>query len=123
MTVPLAILLILISKPLVQVLFQRGSFTPEDTYMVARIQAFYALQIPFYIGGILVVRLISSMRKNQLLMWVSGSNLLVKIVLNYLLIQYFGVYGIALSTSIIYLISFSICWILLSKQSFNKNTI
>lgn len=106
-TVPLTILLILISKPLVQVLFQRGSFTSEDTYIVACVQALYALQIPFYVAGILVVRLISSMCANHILMWGAVINLTVNVCLNYFFMKLIGVAGIALSTSCVYLISFS----------------
>lgn len=115
-TVPLTIILIIFSKPLVQLLFQRGLFTAQDTNTVAVIQGFYALQLPFYIAGILVVRLISSIQANQILMEAAFYNLLANVILNYLLIQHLGVAGIALSTAIVYLISFFYCWFMLKKQ-------
>ncbi|MCA1991313.1 MAG: polysaccharide biosynthesis C-terminal domain-containing protein [Coleofasciculus sp. S288] len=115
-TVPLTIILIIFSKPLVQALFQRGLFTAQDTDTVAVIQGFYALQLPFYIAGILVVRLISSIQANQILMEAAFYNLLANVILNYLFIQYLGVAGIALSTAIVYLISFIYCWFMLKKQ-------
>jgi putative peptidoglycan lipid II flippase len=46
-TIPCTIVLILISEPLIKIVLQRGSFTSDDTYLVARIQIFFALQIPF----------------------------------------------------------------------------
>lgn len=106
-TVPLTGLLIVFSELIVQILFQRGSFTARDTHLVAQIQSFFALQIPFYVAGILVVRLISAMRTNQILMWGSGCNIIINIVLNYLFMQWFGISGIALSTSCVYIFSFS----------------
>jgi putative peptidoglycan lipid II flippase len=105
-SIPLTGLIILFSEPIVQVLLQRGSFTAKDAHLVAQIQACYAFQIPFYIASILVVRLISAMRNNQILMWGSGGNLIVNIGLNYLFMQWLGVPGIALSTSGVYLFSF-----------------
>jgi putative peptidoglycan lipid II flippase len=105
-TIPLTGLIILFSEPIVQILLQRGSFTANDTHLVAQIQACYAFQIPFYIASILVVRLISAMRNNQILMWGSGSNLIVNIGLNYLFMQWLGVPGIALSTSGVLCFSF-----------------
>jgi putative peptidoglycan lipid II flippase len=39
-------------------------------------------------------------------MWGSAGNLIVNISLNYLLMQWLGVVGIALSTSFVYLFSF-----------------
>ncbi|MBA3442760.1 MAG: murein biosynthesis integral membrane protein MurJ [Pyrinomonadaceae bacterium] len=105
-TVPLTIAVVLISKPLVQMLYQRGSFTSEDADIVAQVQTFYALQIPFYLAGILVVRLISSLRDSHILMWVSGANLIINVTLNYFFVKRLGVAGIALSTSCVYLFSF-----------------
>lgn len=105
-SVPLAGFIILLSEPIVRLLFQRGSFTAENSHLVAQIQACFALQIPFYIGCILVVRLHSAMRNNQMMMWGSAGNLIVNISLNYLFMQWLGVVGIALSTSCVYLFSF-----------------
>lgn len=119
-TVPLTGFLIVFSEPIVQILFQRGSFTARDTHLVAQIQSFFALQIPFYVAGILVVRLISAMRSNQILMWGSGCNLIINIVLNYLFMQWFGISGIALSTSCVYVFSFSFLLFFAMKKL--KNT-
>lgn len=105
-TVPLAILLPLISEPLIRILFQRGSFSVEDTSIVAQILFFYAFQIPFYVSGILFVRLISSMRKNHILAWGALISVIANILLNYILMKEIGVSGIALSTSLVYLGSF-----------------
>jgi putative peptidoglycan lipid II flippase len=54
----------------------------------------------------LVVRMISAMRNNQILIWGSACNLIINIGLNYLFMQWLGVAGIALSTSFVYLFSF-----------------
>jgi putative peptidoglycan lipid II flippase len=105
-SVPFTGLLLLSSELIVQILFQRGSFTTEDTQIVTQIQSLYALQIPFYIADIFVVKLLTSMRLNHILMWVSVFNLIINISLNYLFMQWIGVSGIALSTSCVYLFSF-----------------
>ncbi len=104
--IPLTGIIILCSELIVKILFQRGSFTSANSHLVAQIQACFALQIPFYIGCILVVRLHSAMRNNQMMMWGSAGNLIVNIGLNYLFMQWWGVAGIALSTSCVYLFSF-----------------
>ncbi len=106
-TIPFTIILIMISQPLVRILFQRGSFTADDTYLVARIQALFSLQIPFYIAGVLLARLISSFKANNLLMWGAVISLIINVVLNYLFMQWLGVAGIALSTALAYFVSFS----------------
>ncbi|MEH1770974.1 MAG: murein biosynthesis integral membrane protein MurJ [Nostoc sp.] len=105
-TVPVSLLFIIFSEQIVELLFQRGSFTANDTHLVSNIQFYFAFQIPFYVANILVVRLISAMRLNQILMQVSGVNFIINIVLNYLFIQWMGISGIALSTSCVYLFCF-----------------
>jgi putative peptidoglycan lipid II flippase len=115
-TVPLTLILILASRPLVRLLFERGAFTAEDSQLVARVQSFYALQIPFYIAGIMVVRVISSMQANQILLWGAAINLSVNVILNYLLMKWLGVAGIALSTSFVYLVSFLFCYTILNRR-------
>lgn len=105
-TIPLTGLIILFSEQIVGLLLQRGSFTATNTQLVAQIQACFALQLPVYAGCILVVRLHSAIRNNKMMMWGALGNLVVNISLNYLFVQWFGVAGIALSTSCVYLFSF-----------------
>jgi putative peptidoglycan lipid II flippase len=104
--VPFTLLLIAFSRPLVGFLFQRGAFTSADTALVSWIQICYALQIPFYLLGLLFVRFLSAAGRNYLIMYVAGINLVVDIVLNLVLMRVWGVAGIALSTSLVYLTSF-----------------
>ncbi len=115
-SIPLTIVFILASKLIIQILFERGSFTASDTIIVSQIQICYALQIPFYIAAIFVVRLVNSLGINYLLAWGSGINLLVNIIANYIFLQLWGVKGIALSTSLVYLISFTFLYILTSNH-------
>jgi putative peptidoglycan lipid II flippase len=109
-SIPLTGLIIIFSEPLVRILLQRGSFQASDTNLVSQIQSCFALQIPFYLGCSLVVRLISAMQSNHLMMWGSACNLAINIGMNYLLMQWMGIAGIALSTSIVYCFSFLFLW-------------
>ncbi|MDF5707615.1 MAG: murein biosynthesis integral membrane protein MurJ [Nostoc sp. S4] len=105
-TIPFTGLVVLLSEPIVQILFQRGAFTAQETHLVAQILSAYALQIPFYIALIFVVKLLTSLCLNYILMWGSVLNLLSNIALNYLLMQWIGIPGIALSTSCVICFSF-----------------
>jgi len=104
-TVPLTIVLFRFSEPIVMLLFARGAFSTGDTLLVGRVQSLYLLQIPFYVLSIMGVRLLSALKKNQILMVISGINLIANIIGNYLFMSYLGVAGISLSTSVVYLIS------------------
>ncbi len=104
-TAPITLGLVLFSQPLVRVLFQRGAFTAQDTKIVSSVQVFLSLQIPFYVLGTLGVRLISALKRNSWLMWIAGVNTFLNVILNLILMKYAGVAGIALSTSLVYLVA------------------
>jgi putative peptidoglycan lipid II flippase len=110
------LVLLLFSEPIIVLVFQRGEFTAEDTRLVANIQFFLAFQIPFYLLHILVVRVMSAIKANKVFVWVFGNNLVVNIGLNYIFIQFIGLSGIALSTSVVYFMSWLIVTIILYKK-------
>ncbi len=99
------LLLILVSEPLIGLLFERGAFTARDTQVVGAIQSLLLLQVPFHTVGIVFVRLISALQANHILPRIAAINLALNILLNLLFMQWIGIYGIALSTSVVYLVS------------------
>jgi len=104
-TIPLTLILVYLSEPLVRLLFQRGAFTAEDTILVSQVQIFYLLQIPIYMLAILVVRLISSLRANNLLMWGALGSFSLNLVLDYVFSLFWGVTGIALATTVVHTVT------------------
>lgn len=104
-TVPLVVLVIFFSNTIVALLFERGAFHPEATAVVSQALAFYMLQVPFYLIGTLLVRLISAMKANHILMQGAIISIALNVSLNYVFMQRMGVAGIALSTSIVYAVS------------------
>lgn len=115
-SIPLMLVLILFSEPLIRVLFQRGAFTAEDTQRVSQIQSMYLLLLPVYLISTLVVRLLSSLKANYVFVPGAVINVIVNVTLNYIFIQWFGVAGIALSTVGVYLISLSYLSVMLWRQ-------
>ena len=115
-TIPLTLILVFFSESLVRFFFERGAFTSADTWRVSQVQALFLLQVPFYFLGILMVRLISSLKINRILMQAAIINLFLKITFNYFLMQRLGAAGIALSTTLVYVVSFIYCSIMLYKQ-------
>ena len=113
--VPIALLIFWFSEPLVHIIFQRGAFTAGDTRLVASIQAFFSFQIPFYIAGIMLARLVSSLRANHILMWAASINISMNVGFNILFIYLIGLKGIALSTSLVYMISFLFLWFFVTR--------
>ncbi|HEX8088141.1 MAG TPA: murein biosynthesis integral membrane protein MurJ [Blastocatellia bacterium] len=106
-SIPVTLILIASSDRLVSLLFERGAFTATNTVEVASVQRLYVLQMPIYLASLLFVRLISALRANQILMWGTVINFTLNITLDYALMKWLGVAGIALSTSIVYSVSLS----------------
>ncbi len=89
------------SEPLVRLVFQRGAFTAQDTFSVARVQAVYGLQITFFLLNILYVRLLSALKQNRHLFVAALVCVPLNAGLNLVLMRFWGVSGIALSTVIV----------------------
>ena len=115
-TVPFTVAGIALSRPLTALMFQGGNFTTADTTLVAWVQAMLLLQLPFYSVSILFVRMISSLQANRLLVWGTAISFVVNISLNYILMQFMGVAGIALSTSVVYAVSAAYLGIMLWRK-------
>lgn len=107
-TVPLTLLAISFSHPIIRLMFERGAFTSADTDLVSRVQICYAIQIPFYVWNMIFVCFISAVRRNDVLMYASGIALALDVILNLVLMRLWGAPGIALSTSIVCVVSFLI---------------
>jgi putative peptidoglycan lipid II flippase len=100
-----AVALAAVSVPLVRVLFQHGSFGPADTARVAGIQSFYALQIPGFLIGIVAARFLNALGRDRWILAVSASNFVLNVAGNWILLRWFGLPGIALSTAVFYTVS------------------
>jgi putative peptidoglycan lipid II flippase len=98
-SVPVVALIWIYSIDLVQLLFQRGAFTVEDTQRVALVQRYLALQIPFYLCGILFVRALTSLQHNRLVALVAVINAIINIAGSLLLVRTLGVGGIAVAVT------------------------
>jgi len=104
-TVPPTLCLMVFSKALVRLFYQRGAFTGADTYLVSWVQICYSFQVPFYVLGALLVRFLSSVRRNDVVLWVAAVNLVLDIVLNLILMRWWGIAGIAMSSSLVCVVS------------------
>ncbi|MBI3836770.1 MAG: murein biosynthesis integral membrane protein MurJ [Planctomycetia bacterium] len=104
-SIPAVVLLAFFSEPLVRLLFERGAFTPQTTSAVARVQICYLFQLPFYVLVMLGARLLSALDANRTVLAISAMNLVMNVVGNYVFMHWYGVAGIAVSTSLVYFVA------------------
>lgn len=93
------------STPVIEILFERGNFTGADTLRVAEIQGYFVLQLPFFLVSLVLVRLLSALTMNRTIFAITAFNSILNVALNYGLMQSMGVAGIALSTTLVHLVS------------------
>ena len=115
----LAGILFLSSEFLVAMIFERKAFTAKDTQIVYKVQEMYILMIPFYVTGLIMNRFLTAINKNNFLVVTSIVSLLLNTVLNYILIDNMGVYGLALATSLVSITNCTIIYLYILK--INKN--
>ena len=93
--------LILFSDSIIGFIFERNAFSSDDTYVVANVQRMFLIGVPFTICGNIIVRFLTSINKNSFMAYVSLGSILLNIALDFILMQYYGIMGIALCTAIL----------------------
>src|SRR5690606_25281133 len=106
---------------IIELLFERNEFTHDDTLKVSLIQKITLAYVPFYLCTLIIVRFLTSINKNKFMAWVSFLNLITNNILNIILIKRFGVYGLALSTTLV-LISSSDFYFGYTYKQYKKTT-
>ena len=102
---PATAILYFFSEPIAILVFERGAVSRVDAINIAHVQALFLLQMPFYLLGMLSVRLISALKANVILMYGTALSIVLKVLFNYVLMQWFGLRGIALATTCVYVVA------------------
>ena len=87
---------------LIAALFQRGAFGPKETAIVVDVFRYGLIQVPFYFSGLVLVQLLASRRRYDMIALFAATNLFVKWALNFALTPTLGIAGIALATGLMY---------------------
>jgi putative peptidoglycan lipid II flippase len=97
-TLPATLVLMLVSEPLVRLMFERGAFTPANTVAVAWLQAAYFAQLPAFAVSVILIRLAAALSEARLIFAMAVLSLALKLALNYALMASWGALGIAAAT-------------------------
>jgi len=100
----ISVVLMIFSNTIIELTFERNKFTSDDTDLVANIQRMFLIGIPFTICGNIVVRFLTSINKNSFMAYVSFGSMILNIILDFVLIKYYGIMGIALCTAILQIV-------------------
>lgn len=116
LNLPASVGLIVLARPIVALIFERGRFTAADTMNTAAALQLYAIGLV----GYSVVRIISptfyALGRSRIPVIVSAGSVLVNIILNVTLVRSFGYRGLALGTSITAILNAALQLFLLRRE-------
>ena len=98
--IPAALALLVISEPIISVLFERGAFTPADSFITAAVLSAYALGLPAFILIKVLAPGYFARKDTRTPVQIAIVALAVNVLLNLILMQFLGVVGIALASTI-----------------------
>lgn len=104
-TVPATVGLMVLRAPIVELILERGAFTPEDTAATADALLFYAPGLAGYSAVRIAVPCFYAMGSSLTPAGVSMSVVALNVVVNLILVEIMGYRGLALGTSIVALVN------------------
>jgi len=118
--IPIAAIFIVLSAPIVKLLFQRGAFTQQAAELTSISVTCYSLGIFFYSANDLLTRIFYSYKDTKVPLYRSLFTVALNIVGNIILSRFFGAPGIAVSTSIATTTGFFLYTSTLKKKNYIK---
>jgi putative peptidoglycan lipid II flippase len=100
LTLPAAIALMVIPKPIIQVLFERGSFTAQDTAQVSAALAAFAIGLPAFVMTKVFLPGFFAREDTATPMWFALVTVAINVGASFALFSMIGHVGIAVATSI-----------------------
>lgn len=99
--IPLGLLVLFLAEPIIGILLQRGAFDQHAVELCAQALRGYALGVPFISMSLLLIGASLTVTRPWRLVWWLLASVLLNAVLNAVLAPWFGVGGIALSSSVV----------------------
>lgn len=98
--VPAAAAILVLSEPMIRLVYQRGEFSPEETPLVATALFWFAFSLPFNGLFLILTRTFFSLQRPWTPTWIAALNLVVTAAVAFALYKPFGVAGIVAGTAI-----------------------
>ena len=114
--VPAIVGLMVLAEPIVQVIFERGSFAPADTAATAAALVFYTPGLLGYSAVRISVPCFYALKDSVTPTLISVVSVMLNLVLNLTLVQWMGYRGLALGTSIAAIVNAALLYILLNRR-------
>ncbi|WKK67579.1 murein biosynthesis integral membrane protein MurJ [Lutimonas zeaxanthinifaciens] len=116
-----SLILVMISKDLISIVFERGAFNQESVLKVYPIQSALFLRLPFSAMAIISARMMNSYELNKAMLMINIISFFLNAALDFILIKKFGVVGIAFATLLTYIWSASLNYIVVIRHFKSKS--
>jgi putative peptidoglycan lipid II flippase len=116
LVLPSALGLIVLRRPLVRLLYERGEFTPEDSARTATAMAILALGLLAFALVKVVVTGFHGAKDTRTPVIVSSCAMLLNIALNFALVRPLGYKGLVIATSISYGVNYAALHLMLERR-------
>jgi putative peptidoglycan lipid II flippase len=116
LTIPSAVGLIVLGKPIIGLIYERQQFTANDTEHTAGALAFYAVGLAGYSAIKILAPAFYALGDARTPMAVSVATIVVNFLMNFLLVDLLQERGLALSTSTVALLNFALLYVLIGKR-------
>ena len=117
-SIPAAIGLYILSKPIIYILFERGAFLSSDTLYTANVLSMFALGLPAYILIKVLVTCFFAREDTKIPLYVSIASVVINIILSLMLIQSMRETGIALATAISAWVNALLLYVILKMRDY-----
>lgn len=114
--IPFTFFLILFSPLVVKVIFERGSFNKDSSYIVANCLRYYCFGIPFYAMNNVQCQVLAADAKQKIIMIITSISVACNIVLDFVLLKLIGYIGLPLATALSGTIQFCILAFYIKKM-------
>ena len=116
LSVPITAILFVWSEPIVRIFYQHGAFHAGATRVVASVQKFALVQVPFAVALALVMKVAIAISANALLARVAIAAFIVNLICDLAFAHLIGIAGIALATAVVQLASLAIFAVALARR-------
>ena len=116
MTIPSAVGLAVLGRPIIALIYERGGFKPDDTDHTAAALALYAIGLAGYSAIKILAPAFYALEDARTPMTISLISILINFVMNWTLVGLLQERGLALSTSTVALLNFALLYFIMRRR-------
>ena len=115
-TTALSVFMIVLAHPLVQILFQRGAFSADDTNRTATTLIGFLFGLTPMASGFITSKAFSALGKTKVLVYFTLFSISANAIFDYIFAHFLQAEGIALATSVVYVCSMFFQFFVLNRM-------